>query len=296
MAATRRAPFRSAWLPWALVAPQLLVVFVFFYWPAGQALFWAFTLEQPWGGGNAWVGLENFAGVFADGAYWHSVAVSIVYAAGTAALSIGVAAVLALLADRGLRGTRFYRTVLIWPYAVAAPAVGAIFRFIFDSRAGVFSWLNAVSPGAWNPGLDGTQAMAMLVLAGAWQLVAYNFVFLLAGLRSVPAGLTEAAALDGAGPLRRMADIQVPLLAPTLFFLLVIDLTDSFTHSFALVDVMTKGGPAYATDLMVYRIYSDGFKGLDYSGAAAQSIVLMGLVVALTVVQFRFVERRLHYK
>jgi sn-glycerol 3-phosphate transport system permease protein len=296
MSNNRRALFRSSWLPWALVLPQLLIIFVFFYWPTGEALYWAFTLEQPWGGGNAWVGLQNFVGVFTDPNYWHSVRISVVYAVATTLLAIGVSLLLAMFVDRELKFTKGYRLALIWPYAIAAPAVGVIFRFVFDPRSGIFSFLNQAVPGLWDPALNGNHAMVMLVLAGAWQIVSYNFVFLLAGLQSIPRGLVEASAMDGAGPLRRMRDLQIPLLTPTLFFLVIINLTDSFTHSFALVDVMTAGGPARATDLMVYKIYSDGFKGLDYSGAAAQSIVLMLLVVVLTFIQFRFVERRLHYK
>jgi sn-glycerol 3-phosphate transport system permease protein len=296
MSHSRRALFRSPWMPWALALPQLLIIFVFFYWPTGEALYWAFTLEQPWGGGNAFVGLQNFIGVFTDPNYWHSVRISVLYAVATTLLAIGVSAVLAMFVDRELRFTRGYRLALIWPYAIAAPAIGVIFRFVFDPRSGVLSFLNLASPGLWDPVLNGNHAVVMLVLAGAWQLVSYNFVFLLAGLQSIPRGLVEAAAMDGAGPVRRMRDLQIPLLAPTLFFLVIINLTDSFTHSFALVDVMTAGGPARATDLMVYKIYADGFKGLDYSGAAAQSIILMLLVIVLTFIQFRFVERRLHYK
>ncbi|WBV41983.1 carbohydrate ABC transporter permease [Pseudoroseomonas cervicalis] len=292
----RRATFRTPLLPWLLVLPQLLIIFVFFYWPTGEAFVWAFTLEQPWGGGRQWVGWQNFFEIFSSEHYWHSVRISIVYALGTSALAIGIALLLALFVDREVTGSRHWRIALIWPYAIAAPAIGMIFRFVFDPRAGMFSLLNQMWPGLWNPTLNGTHAMLMLILAGAWQLVAYNFVFFLAGLQSIPRGLTEAAAMDGAGPLRRMRDIQVPLLAPTFFFLLVINLTDSFTNSFGLVHIMTDGGPARSTDLMVFKIYSDGFKGLDYSGAAAQSIILMILVVALTFIQFRFVERKMHYR
>nr|WP_277819228.1 ABC transporter permease subunit [Pseudoroseomonas vastitatis] len=283
-------------LPWLLVLPQLLIVFVFFYWPSGEAFRWAFTLEQPWGGGREWVGWQNFLEIFVSTHYWASVRVSMIYAFGTSALAIVIALLLALFIDREVRGSRGWRVALIWPYAVAAPAIGMIFRFVFDARAGVFSLLNAVSPGFWDPSMNGTHAMVMLIFAGSWQLIAYNFVFFLAGLQSIPRPLTEAAAMDGAGPLRRMRDIQVPLLAPTFFFLVVINLTDSFTNSFGLVDIMTGGGPARATDIMVYKIYSDGFKGLDYSGAAAQSVILMLLVVALTFIQFRFVERKMRYR
>ncbi|MEO1250113.1 MAG: ABC transporter permease subunit [Pseudomonadota bacterium] len=291
----RRAYFKNNWIAALVVAPQLLIIFVFFYWPTSQALYWAFTLEQPWGGGNTWVGFENFQAILADDRYWDSVWVSIVYALATTALAMGMALVLALFADRQLRGYKFFRVGLIWPYAVAAPAVGLAFRFIFNPSAGVASYLNYAFPEIWNPIMNGDHALFMVVIAGSWKQVSYSFIFFLAGLQSIPRGLIEASAMDGARPLRRMFDIQLPLLTPTFFFLLVINITDSFTDSFGIVDTMTSGGPARATDLMVYKIYEDGFRGLDYSGAAAQSIILMLLVILLTFVQFRYIERRVHY-
>ncbi len=291
----RRAYFKNNWIAALVVAPQLLIIFVFFYWPTSQALYWAFTLEQPWGGGNTWVGFENFQTILADDRYWDSVWVSIVYALATTALAMGMALVLALFADRQLRGYKFFRVGLIWPYAVAAPAVGLAFRFIFNPSAGVASYLNYAFPEIWNPIMNGDHALFMVVIAGSWKQVSYSFIFFLAGLQSIPRGLIEASAMDGARPLRRMFDIQLPLLTPTFFFLLVINITDSFTDSFGIVDTMTSGGPARATDLMVYKIYEDGFRGLDYSGAAAQSIILMLLVILLTFVQFRYIERRVHY-
>ncbi|WP_420562282.1 ABC transporter permease subunit [Thalassobaculum sp.] len=291
----RRAYFKNNWIAAAVVAPQLLIIFVFFYWPTAQALYWAFTLEQPWGGGNQWVGLENFQTIIADEYYWNSVLVSIVFAFFTTLLSMGMALTLALAADRQLDGYRFYRVGLIWPYAVAAPAVGLAFRFIFNPSAGLLSHLNAIWPGIWDPIMNGDHALAMVIFAGAWKQVAYNFIFFLAGLQAIPRSLTEASAMDGAGVLRRVRDLQLPLLAPTAFFLLVINITDSFTDSFGIVDTMTAGGPARATDLMVFKIYEDGFRGLDYSGAAAQSIILMLLVMGLTFIQFRYIERRVHY-
>ncbi|MGB0904887.1 MAG: ABC transporter permease subunit [Mangrovicoccus sp.] len=278
-----------------VVAPQLLIIFVFFYWPSSQALYWAFTLEQPWGGGNEWVGFENFAFLLSDDLYWQSVRVSVIYALATTALAMGMALILALFADRQLRGYKSFRIGLIWPYAVAAPAIGLAFRFIFNPSAGVASYLNYAFPDIWNPVMNGSHAMTMVIIAGAWKQVSYSFIFFLAGLQAIPRSLTEAAAMDGAHPLRRMMDIQLPLLTPTFFFLLVINITDSFTDSFGIVDTMTSGGPARATNLMVYKIYEDGFRGLDYSGAAAQSIILMTLVIALTVIQFRYIERRVHY-
>ena len=291
----RRAYFKNNWIAALVVAPQLLIIFVFFYWPSSQALYWAFTLEQPWGGGNEWVGFENFIFLLSDDRYWQSVRVSVIYALATTALAMGMALILALFADRQLRGYKSFRIGLIWPYAVAAPAIGLAFRFIFNPSAGVASYLNYAFPELWNPVMNGSHAMIMVIIAGAWKQVSYSFIFFLAGLQSIPRSLTEAAAMDGARPMRRMMDIQLPLLTPTFFFLLVINITDSFTDSFGIVDTMTSGGPARATNLMVYKIYEDGFRGLDYSGAAAQSIILMILVIVLTFVQFRYIERRVHY-
>lgn len=291
----RRAHFKTSWIVAALLAPQLLVIFVFFYWPSAQALYWAFTLEQPWGGGNKWVGFDNFHNVLSDPYYWSSVRVSVIFALATTALAMGMALTLALFVDRQLAGYRAFRVALIWPYAVAAPAVGLAFQFVFNPGAGIFSYINTISPGLWDPSRFPAQAVLSIIIAGAWKQVAYSFVFFLAALQSIPRSLTEAAAMDGARPLRRMIDLQLPLLTPTIFFLIVINITDSFTDSFGIVDTLTGGGPFRATDLMVYKIYSDGFRGFDYSGAAAQSIILMLLVMALTFVQFRYVERRVHY-
>lgn len=292
----KRTLFTNKALGIALVLPQLLLVFTFFYWPAGEALYWAFTLERPWGGGNEWVGLGNFASILGDAVYWSAIGKSLIFAGAATGLGMGVALALALLVDRELRGFRLYRTVLVWPYAIAAPALGVAFRFILAPEAGFMAYLNHLWPGLWNPALNGAEAMTAIVIAYVWKYVGYNFIFFLAALQSIPKSLIEAAAMDGSGLLRRIRDIQIPLLTPTIFFLVVINLTDSFTDSFGIVDLMTAGGPDRATELMVYKIFFDGFKGLDYSGAAAQSIILMLLVIALTVFQFRFLERRVHYK
>lgn len=291
----RRAYFKNNWIAALMVAPQLIIVFTFFYFPASQALYWAFTLEQPWGGGNTWVGFDNFKTILSDPYYWSSIWVSVVYALGSTALAVGMALTLAIFADRQLAGYKAYKLGMIWPYAIAAPAVGLAFRFIFSPGAGIMMFVNALFPHLWNPVDNGHQAMAMVIVAGAWKQVAYNFIFFLAGLQSIPRSLIEAGAMDGARVLRRMRDIQLPLLAPTFFFVLVINITDSFTDSFGIVDTMTAGGPSRATNLMVYKIFNDGFQGLDYSGAAAQSIILMLLVIALTFVQFRYIERKVHY-
>lgn len=294
--AEKRAYFTSNWLGIAFITPQLLLIFTFFYWPAAEALYWAFTLERPWGGGNEWVGLGNFKAILSDPVYWNSIVASIVFAVASTGLGMAIAFVLAIFTDRELRAFRIYRAVLVWPYAIAAPALGMAFRFILAPEAGFLAFVNKIWPGLWNPALHGVDAMIAIVVAFAWKYVGYNFIFFLAALQAIPRSLIEASAMDGAGWLRRMRDIQLPLLAPMMFFLLLINLTDSFTDSFGIVDIMTQGGPARATNLMVYKIYFDGFKGLDYSGAAAQSIILMLLVILLTIVQFRFIERRIHYR
>lgn len=291
----RHAAFSSKWLAALLVAPQLLLVFVFFYWPTGEALYWAFTLEQPFGGSNQWVGMQNFNTVFGNPKYWDSVAVSFIFAIATTAITLVTSLGLALLVDRRLPGHQLYSFAYFIPYAMAAPAAGLAFRFIFAPNAGFVALVNDWFPGFWNPAQNGSQALILIILCQAWKSIGYNFVFFLAGLQSIPRPLIEAGAMDGAGVLRRMRDIQIPLVAPTLFFLIVINLTDSFVDSFGIVDITTHGGPARATDLMVYKIYFDGFKAQDYSLAAAESIVLMLLVICLTFVQFRYVERRVHY-
>ena len=291
----RHAAFTNIWLATALVVPQLLLVFIFFYWPTGEALYWAFTLEQPFGGSNQWVGWLNFSTVFKDPKYWNSVQVSIVFAVATTAIIISVSLFLALLVDRRLPGHQIYSFGYFIPYAMAAPAAGLAFRFIFSPNAGFVAAINNWFPNLWNPATNGLDAMILVVLCQAWKSIGYNFVFFLAALQSIPRPLTEAGAMDGAGALRRMWDIQVPLVMPTLFFLLIINLTDSFVDSFGIIDITTHGGPARATELMVYKIYFDGFKAQDYSLAAAESIVLMLLVIVLTFIQFRFVERRVHY-
>jgi len=291
----KRATFSNLWLAAAFIAPQMLLVFVFFYWPSGEALYWAVTLEPPFGGANEWVGWLNFETVFSDPKYWNSVRISIAFAGLATMLSLVIAAMLALFVDRRLPGHQLYKFTFFLPYALAAPSVGLAFRFIFSPDAGFVSAINRVWPNLWNPALDGWDAFLLIIFAQSWKMVGYNFIFFLAALQSIPRSVTEAGAMDGASVLRRMWDIQLPLIAPTLFFLIVINITDSFVDSFGIVDVTTSGGPARATDLMVYKIYFDGFEGKDYSLAAAQSIVLMLLIIALTFIQFRFIERRIHY-
>jgi sn-glycerol 3-phosphate transport system permease protein len=291
----RRAVYRNKVLPWLLIGPQLILVLVFFYWPTSQALYWAFTLEQPWGGGNLWAGFDNFLYIFRDDRYWSTVLRSAFYALAATGLSMFVALTLASFVDRALKGTKLFQSVFIWPYAIAAPAAGVAFRFIFSPEAGLVGGINEIWPGLWDPSTNGIQALFMVIICHAWLGIGYNFVFFLAALQMIPRSLNEAGAMDGARPFRRMLDLQLPLIAPTAFFLLIMNIISSFTDSFGLIDTMTEGGPVGQTEVMVYKIYVDGFKGLDYSGAAAQSIVLMLLVIGLTFIQFKWVERRVHY-
>ncbi|TPK77410.1 sugar ABC transporter permease [Mesorhizobium sp. B2-4-15] len=292
----KRVTFSRSTIGILFAVPQLLLIFTFFYWPAGQAVYWSLTLQQPWGGGNIWVGLDNFRSILANADYWNSITASLVFAGISTGLAMFIALVLAALTDRQLAGSRLYRVVLIWPYGIAAPALAMAFRFILAPEAGFMAVVNQVWPGFWDPGLDGADAMASIIVAFSWKYVGYNFIFFLAAFQAIPRSLIEAAAMDGSGVIRRFRDIQFPLITPTIFFLLVINITESFQDSFGIVDIMTAGGPANATNLMVYKIYSDGFKGLDYSGAAAQSIILMLLIIVLTIFQFRFIERRVHYR
>jgi len=291
----RRAVYRNKVLPWLLIGPQLLLVLVFFYWPTSQALYWAFTLEQPWGGGNLWAGLDNFLYIFRDDRYWGTVLRSGFYALAATGLSMLVALTLASFVDRALKGTKLFQSVFIWPYAIAAPAAGVAFRFIFSPEAGLVGAINDIWPGVWDPATNGIHALAMVIVCHAWLGIGYNFVFFLAALQMIHRSINEAGAMDGARPFRRMLDLQLPLIAPTAFFLLIMNIISSFTDSFGLIDTMTEGGPIGQTEVMVYKIYFDGFKGLDYSGAAAQSIILMLLVIGLTFIQFKWVERRVHY-
>lgn len=291
----RRSVYNNKVLPWLLIGPQLLLVLVFFYWPTSQALYWAFTLEQPWGGGNAWAGFDNFLYIFRDNRYWATVLRSAFYALAATGLSMFVALTLASFVDRALKGTKLFQSVFIWPYAIAAPAAGVAFRFIFSPEAGLIGGVNLLWPGIWDPATNAMHALAMVIVCHAWLGIGYNFVFFLAALQMIPRSLSEAGAMDGARPFRRMIDLQLPLIAPTAFFLLIMNIISSFTDSFGLIDTMTEGGPIGQTEVMVYKIYIDGFKGLDYSGAAAQSIILMLLVIGLTFIQFKWVERRVHY-
>jgi len=291
----KRARFRSRWLPYVLIAPQLAITIVFFFLPATQALFQSLLVQDAFGTNTQFVWFENFEALFHDDDYLRSFRVTAVFSLLVASIGLSVSLVLAVFADRVLRGANVYKTLLIWPYAVA-PAVAAIlWLFLFNPTLGVVAhWLKGLGI-PWDPLLDGRDALIMVVIAAVWKQVSYNFLFFLAGLQSIPKSLIEAAAIDGAGPVRRFATIVFPLLSPTTFFLLVVNIVYAFFDTVAIIDAATSGGPAQATQILVYKVYADGFKGLDLGGSAAQSVVLMAIVILLTFVQFRYVERKVQY-
>jgi len=291
----KRVVFRSAWLPYALVAPQIAITLVFFFWPAVQAGWYSMQLQDAFGERTQFVGLANFAALFTDANYLYAFRVTAVFSVLVAATGIAVALLLAAMADRVIRGALAYRTLLIWPYAVAPAVAGVLWLFLFAPSIGVISFALRSIGVHWDWLLQGDQAMLLVVIAAAWKQVSYNFLFFLAGLQSIPRSLIEAAAIDGAGPGRRFWTIVFPLLSPTAFFLLVVNMVYAFFDTFGVIDATTQGGPAGATQILVYKVYYDGVKGADLGGSSAQSVILMAIVIALTVVQFRYVERKVQY-
>jgi sn-glycerol 3-phosphate transport system permease protein len=291
----KRAFFRSRWLPYALVAPQLAITIIFFFWPAGQALYQSVLMQDAFGSNVEFVGLENFRTLFNDPGYLASFRVTAVFSVLVAGFGLAISLVLAVFADRLLRGATTFKTLLIWPYAVAPAIAGVLWLFMFNPTLGVVAhWLNNAGV-HWDFLLNGRQALLLLVMAAVWKQISYNFVFFLAGLQAIPKSLIEAAAIDGAGPGRRFWTIVFPLLSPTTFFLLVVNIVYAFFDTFAIVDAVTQGGPGQETTILVYKLYHDGFKALDFGGSAAQSVVLMAIVITLTVAQFRFIERKVNY-
>ncbi|APW43870.1 sn-glycerol-3-phosphate ABC transporter permease UgpA [Rhodoferax saidenbachensis] len=295
MATEKRVVFKSAWLPWVLLAPQVAVIAIFFFWPAAQALLQSVQQSDAFGTSVQFVGLENFRNLWNDESYLESFKTTAVFSSLVAVLGLSLSLTLAIFADRVVRGSGLYRTFLIWPYAVAPAVAGVLWLFMFAPSIGIVSYGIRQLGMAWDPLLNSNHAMALIVMAAVWKQISYNFLFFLAGLQSIPKSLIEAAAMDGARPWRRFWTIQFPLLSPTTFFLLVINIVYAFFDTFAIVDAATKGGPGKDTAILVYKVYFDGFKAMDLGGSAAQSVVLMVIVVALTVVQFRFVEKKVNY-
>lgn len=291
----KRFVFRQKLLPYLLLAPQLAVTLVFFIWPAGQALRQSVLVEDAFGLSERFVWFANFERIFADPNYLQSLEVTLVFSIGVAAVALGVGLLLAVMADQVLRGAGAYKMFFIWPYAVAPAVSGVLWAFLFDPTVGEVTYALRIVGVNWNYLLNGGQAMLLVIIAAAWTQISENFIFFLAGLQAIPRSLIEAAALDGAGPGRRFWTIVFPLLSPTSFFLLVINVVYAFFSTFGVIDTVTHGGPAMATNILVYKVYSDSFRALDLGGSAAQSVVLMAIVIALTVAQFRYIERRVQY-
>ncbi len=291
----KRVVFRSAWLPYALLAPQIAVTLVFFFWPAVQAVWFSFQEQDAFGLRTEFVGLANFERLFRDENYLASFGTTALFSSLVAFSGIAISLLLATMADRVVRGALAYKTLLIWPYAVAPAVAGVLWAFLFAPSIGVITYVLKQAGIDWNWIIDAEQAMLLVVVASVWKQISYNFLFFLAGLQSIPRSLVEAAAIDGAGPLRRFWTIVFPLLSPTTFFLLVVNIVYAFFDTFGVIDATTQGGPAQATHILVYKVYYDGVKAADLGGSSAQSVVLMFIVIALTAVQFRFVERRVQY-
>ncbi|HQR11807.1 MAG TPA: sn-glycerol-3-phosphate ABC transporter permease UgpA [Casimicrobiaceae bacterium] len=291
----KRARFRSAWVPYALILPQLALTLVFFFWPAGQAVYQSVYIQDAFGGNLQFVGLANFRDLFNDEHYLSSFQVTAVFSVLVAGLGLSVSLLLAVFADRIVRGATAYKTLLIWPYAVAPAIAAVLWVFLFNPSIGIAAyWLKRAGVD-WNFILNGSQAMMLVVGAAVWKQISYNFLFFLAGLQSIPKSLLEAAAIDGAGPVKRFVTIVFPLLSPTTFFLLVINFVYAFIDTFGIIDAATSGGPGQATETLVFKLYKDGFKGLDLGSSGAQSVILIVILVTLTVFQFRFVEKKVHY-
>jgi len=291
----KRVFFRSGWLPWLLIFPQLAVILVFFFWPAAQAVLQSLQQQDAFGTSVEFVGLDNFRQLFADPDYIASFKTTALFSALVAVLGLSLSLVLAVFADRVTRGGVFYKTMLILPYAVAPAVAAVLWVFMFSPSLGVVAYALGKFGFEWNHLLNSTHAMTLIVIAAVWKQISYNFLFFLAGLQSIPKSLIEAAAIDGARPWRRFWTVQFPLLSPTTFFLLVMNVVYAFFDTFAIVHAATNGGPGQSTSILVYKVYHDGFQAMDLGGSAAQSVVLMAIVIVLTVVQFRYVEKKVQY-
>jgi sn-glycerol 3-phosphate transport system permease protein len=291
----KRSIFNHRLLPYALLLPQIAITIVFFYWPASQAVWQSFLLQDAFGLSTTIVRSENYHELFGQPEYYRTIWTTLVFSTAVALLSLSVALLLATQADKQLAGAGVYRTLLIWPYAVAPAVAGVLWIFMFQPSLGVLARGLRSLGVDWNPLLNGDHAMVLVVLAATWKQISYNFLFFLAGLAAIPRSVIEAAAIDGARPMRRFWTIIFPLLSPTTFFLLVVNIVYAFFDTFGIIDAMTGGGPSKATETLVYKVYADGRLGGDLGGSAAQSVILMIIVIALTAIQFRYVERKVTY-
>ncbi|HSO47265.1 MAG TPA: sn-glycerol-3-phosphate ABC transporter permease UgpA [Rhizobiaceae bacterium] len=290
-----RAIFPHRLLPYLLLAPQLAITGVFFYWPAVQALWQSMLREDPFGLRSQFIGLANFRRVLSDPAYLNSIEVTVVFSVLTAFFSMAIALLLAVQADKIVRGKTIYRTILIWPYAVAAAIAGMLWLFLFNPSFGTLAYPLRQLGINWDPLLNGPHAMTLVIMAASWKQISYNFLFFVAGLQAIPRTLIEAAAIDGAGSVRRFWTIVFPLLAPTTFFLLVVNTVYALFDTFGIIHAVTGGGPGKSTETLVYKVYNDGFVNLLMGSSAAQSVILMVIVISLTAIQFRYIDRRVHY-
>ncbi|ARE41980.1 Glycerol-3-phosphate ABC transporter, permease protein UgpA [Rhodovulum sp. P5] len=291
----KRVLFKGLWLPMLLVMPQLLITAVFFFYPAGQAIWQSLFIPDPFGLSKQFVGLENFEFLLSDRYYRASFLTTAFFSTLVTVVSMGVALYLAVLADRLIKGAGTYRTLLIWPYAVAPAVAGVLWMFMFNTRVGVVTWYLGLLGYDWNHVLNEGQAMGLVVVASSWGRISYNFLFFLAGLQAIPRSVIEAAAIDGARFWTRFRTIVFPLLSPTTFFLLVVNIVYAFFETFGVIHTITSGGPQQATTILVYKVYADGFVGQDLGSSAAQSVILLVVVSILTIIQFKYIERRVHY-
>ncbi|UDM07591.1 sn-glycerol-3-phosphate ABC transporter permease UgpA [Halomonas sp. NyZ770] len=292
---TKRMTFPGRFLPYALLAPQIVITLIFFIWPAGKALYQSLLREDAFGLRTTFVGMENFTRLFSDGHYLNALSVTATFAIGTTLLSMSVALLLACTVNRMIRSRSAYTTLLVWPYAIAPAIAGVLWWFIFNPSIGIVPYMLDMVGYRWNHRTSGSDAMLLVIFAAAWKQISYNFLFFLAGLQSIPQSLIEAAAIDGASPMKRFWTIVFPLLSPTTFFLMVVNVVYAMFDTFGIIHATTQGGPAQATNTLVYKVYADGFVGLNLGSSAAQSVILMAIVIALTIVQFRFIERRVNY-
>jgi sn-glycerol 3-phosphate transport system permease protein len=291
----KRSTFNNLWLPYLLVAPQIIITFVFFIWPASQALYRSFLIEDAFGLSSEFIWFENFEELFRDPLYLESFKTTVIFSVSTTFLSLSLSLMFAVMADRVIKGEMAYKSILLWPYAVAPAVAGVLWMFMFNPGNGILA-LTLQSLGyEWNHVLRGGQAMVLVIVAAAWKQISYNFIFFLAGLQSIPKSMLEASAIDGAGPVKRFWTIVFPLISPTTFFLIVVNVVYAFFETFGIIHAVTQGGPYKSTEILVYKVYNDGFVGLDLGGSSAQSVILMIIVISLTVFQFRYIERRVQY-
>ena len=291
----KRSTFNNLWLPYLLLAPQIIITFIFFIWPASQALYRSFLIEDAFGLSSEFIWFENFEELFRDPLYLESFKTTVIFSVSTTFLSLSLSLMFAVMADRVIKGEMAYKSILLWPYAVAPAVAGVLWMFMFNPGNGILA-LTLQSLGyEWNHVLRGGQAMVLVIIAAAWKQISYNFIFFLAGLQSIPKSMLEASAIDGAGPVKRFWTIVFPLISPTTFFLIVVNVVYAFFETFGIIHAVTQGGPYKSTEILVYKVYNDGFVGLDLGGSSAQSVILMIIVISLTVFQFRYIERRVQY-